>query len=560
MFDRRSVLIGLPGLLVACSKRGGVDLESAVEGALESPLGDSLGSRSLTAGDSGPVETPGYPYHPLIFHLDLAVLAYQLYGQSLVFPFDPYYEAMGTVTREAMMKRVRTWAQGAPDHELRGPGALAGLQGNAAHDPILYRYTQLQPWDDCLNFPGDSWLHYQAPAEITGRIGSVAVHRRPHGGAQGEVEAVALDVSPPASAGKDRLYAFEGGTGGTLVDRTLSWSLMGCVLMRHTDDGGYDVHIAFRGSRSGSATRAAALAVKDNVARGNPDWITDMRPELIDAGDPAGGRISTVGSVSAGFAIAMEACLPQILHCLEDIAARSDGRAPGHITVTGHSLGGALAQHFASAMLLGDSPPSGVLADWPWAQLKLVSLSAPRAGGEIWAKALTEALGSDFQPPVAAPVDPAAKSPADAELARRLTDPEGAAAFRVLVSHDPITSEQAAGIAGKVGFHVGETVYANADAFSPEVLVRAPSFDGHEIEAVRSGLMESISDARAPGQVWAYPEASTLGDVTPADAGAGDAARRRAEVIQGYYQAAEITFDAESRAADLKQYLSFVEG
>ncbi len=63
MFDRRSVLIGRPGLLVACSKHGNVDLESAVEGALASPLGDTLGASSLIAGDSGPVETPGYPYH-----------------------------------------------------------------------------------------------------------------------------------------------------------------------------------------------------------------------------------------------------------------------------------------------------------------------------------------------------------------------------------------------------------------------------------------------------------------------------------------------------------------
>ena len=30
-----------------------------------------------------------FPYHPLVYHLDLSILAYHLYGQSLVWPFDP---------------------------------------------------------------------------------------------------------------------------------------------------------------------------------------------------------------------------------------------------------------------------------------------------------------------------------------------------------------------------------------------------------------------------------------------------------------------------------------
>ena len=36
-----------------------------------------------------------FPYHPLVYHLDLSILAYQLYGQTLVWPFDPYYEELG---------------------------------------------------------------------------------------------------------------------------------------------------------------------------------------------------------------------------------------------------------------------------------------------------------------------------------------------------------------------------------------------------------------------------------------------------------------------------------
>ncbi len=37
----------------------------------------------------------GLPYHPLVHHLDLSILAYELYGQTLVWPFDPYYVESG---------------------------------------------------------------------------------------------------------------------------------------------------------------------------------------------------------------------------------------------------------------------------------------------------------------------------------------------------------------------------------------------------------------------------------------------------------------------------------
>src|SRR5689334_2233173 len=86
-----------------------------------------------------PVELGTFPYHPLVFELDLAILAYQLHGQSLVWPFDPYYEehadSRGT-SRDTLMKLVRGWAErrGAAQvgamaglDAYRGPGVLAGL-------------------------------------------------------------------------------------------------------------------------------------------------------------------------------------------------------------------------------------------------------------------------------------------------------------------------------------------------------------------------------------------------------------------------------------------------
>ena len=80
----------------------------------------------------------------------------------------------------------------------------------------------------------------------------------------------------------DLLYAFEGGTGDKgLAGEPHSQSLMGYVLMRWKGEHDYDVHVVFRGSRSGTASRALLEALSDEDARGNPDWITDMGYDLL---------------------------------------------------------------------------------------------------------------------------------------------------------------------------------------------------------------------------------------------------------------------------------------
>src|SRR5690348_9946276 len=105
-----------------------------------------------------PADLGTFPYHPLVFELDLAILAYQLHGQSLVWPFDPYYEdnadTRGTA-RDTLMSLVRGFAErrGAAQvaaqaglDAYRGPGALAGLPDDAGHDPIVYDYARIHPW------------------------------------------------------------------------------------------------------------------------------------------------------------------------------------------------------------------------------------------------------------------------------------------------------------------------------------------------------------------------------------------------------------------------------
>ena len=93
----------------------------------------------------------GFPYHPLVFHLDLSILTYQIYSQSLVWPFDPYYEAMDS-RRDQVMQGVHDWAKRHGDDPsqrqiltaYRGLGVLGGFANNLRHDPIIYNYLESQ--------------------------------------------------------------------------------------------------------------------------------------------------------------------------------------------------------------------------------------------------------------------------------------------------------------------------------------------------------------------------------------------------------------------------------
>lgn len=506
-----------------------------------------------------------FPYHPLVYHLDLSILTYQLYGQSLIWPFDPYYEEMGA-DRAAFMMKVRAWAErtGVEQQKravgldaYRGPGVLSGFANNKLHDPIIYNYARLHPWSSSITNADGRWIEYLTPKEITGRIKEVYVSYRKAGRPEG---AVSLDRVVPGrddseADADDVLLAFEGGTGDKgEADQPASQSLMGFVLLRTKPDDRYDVHIAFRGSRSGSGARAMWQAFSDKKAAGNPDWITDMGFNRVAAGR-GGDHITTTSAVSRGFAQSMKSILPQVFDCLSKVADIKQGVGPDNIYVTGHSLGGGLAQHFVSAVLLGNlygpsgagNAMPGTLTGWPWKQIKLITYGAPRAGDKQWAKLLTETgLDSEFFSTVFNPIDKHALAVTDPRIVSRLLDRSRPAGYRVLVSSDPLASEKVPG----GGKHVGKTVYVNEpsilDAFRP------PDTRMHEPKTIRQFMIDSPADLRAPKIAWRYRAITDMvPDQNPAKRGSVVELTKLAAAVKRYYSDNGIWFDATAFDRDV---------
>jgi hypothetical protein len=464
-------------------------------------------------------QTGGMPYHPLVYHLDLCVLSYQLYSQTLAWPFDPYYEDLDNMSwdRTKFMKKVHDWAvitgqeqvrTGTGLSSYRGPGVLGGFDNNLNHDPILFRYDLVYPWSDTATNPAGRWTEYLTPKRITGQVRDVYVCYRTTGGKKGDVviERLPTRNRSPTLGARDVILAFEGGTGDKgEPGQPSSQSLMGFVLLRHKPGGNYDLHITFRGSRSGSAGRALLQGNWTGGAKGNPDWITDLGYTYLDA-EEGTGHISERGKVSRGFAKSMEEILPPAMRCMKKVAQLESGRRPDRIYVTGHSLGGALAQHFVSAVLMGDRyGPDGAgaampaaLRAWPWKEIKLLTFGSPRAGNAEWARALTEEhLDSEAFSTWIDPYDRSALPVAHPSIVPRLMDKDRPAAYRVLLTQDPISTSKVIG-----GKHVGKSVYI--DKPSVVNLFAAWSKDAHEPIRAREHMLNSLSDARIPPIAWRY--------------------------------------------------------
>lgn len=516
-----------------------------------------------TRGTDGATSFIGdFPYNPLVYHLDLSILAYHLHAQSLVWPFDPFYEelASGARRRDPMIANVQEWAslrgpkQVANPTRLtsyRGPGALNGFANNPAHDPILYDYSLLHPWSNALTNAAGKWTEYLTPKAITGQIKSAQVCARTSGAPKSAVSLRRVDGSAALKSAnaRDTLWAFEGGTGDKgEAGQPASQSLMGFILLRAKAGSRYDAHIAFRGSRSGSAGRAVKEALSGKRAQGNPDWITDLGYDRILPA-AGGALLSTVGEVHRGFVESTRSTLPNLLHCLSKAAQSKGGVRPDSIFVTGHSLGGALAQSFVSSVLMGDQlGPVGegprmphTLKNWPWSKIKLVTFSAPRIGDDAFAQALSvDALQSTRFSSALSPIDRAALAPNDQSIVPRLLDQNRPAGFRVLHSKDPITTQKGGG-----GKHVGQTVYVNRPTFSD--VISPPDFSAHEQNTVRNGMLASLQDERIPDVAMRY---RTMKEINPArvekEKGSNREVTKLTVALKNYYATTGTWFDKAS--------------
>lgn len=398
-------------------------------------------------------------YWDVLYHLDLCILSYQIYNQTLVWPLDPWYERFSDRFIGSQRSRFLRHLHEALDRqrEYHGPGRTQGFASNDSLDPILHRYDNINPAMPSFNFDGTFYNMIRAPAAITGRIGDVYVSEYttdPNGG----VNAGTPNLRQVRNgAGPDTLYCFEGGT-GAMPGESAAWSIMGFILKRrHIGGNGYDIHIAFRGSRSGDAGRALKEALFSS--KGNPDWVTDMDFRSV-------GRDQWIsearGSASRGFASAVRRSISAINRCLMAIDI-GETAPPQSIWVTGHSLGGALAMQLGSALVNGAFRhfTAASTNGWPWPQLRMITFGAPVVGGSDFVQELTANVGS----------------------------------LRVKVGGDPITQ-------GLVRNHAGNEVQLNAGYWF--------NFDAHEPRIIREQVLQLGATLQPPPQL---PAAGVFYDI-----------------------------------------------
>ena len=329
-----------------------------------------------------------------IVNLDLCTLAYQLYHQSLCLPLDPWYDNLsriGSDRRNNICRFTHEYAAtlGRPAAAsiaatgfYSGPNAARGWSdSNLNLDPVLTNYKQLDVKLPAFTRDGERFIAVQAPTYATENIKEIEVVRykgKPASFPCTDVEEVRIREYP---GGDDHLIAFEGGT-GIAGNTSPAWSIMGFVLMQKTPTG-YDAHIVFRGSRSGSALSKTIWKAQDFIGapKGNPDWITDLRSgKQVEK-----PLVSKVGKVTEGFAEALPTMLGPITACCQILEQKYP--APEHIYVTGHSLGAGLASQFVSAATqgsFGDQLRRDVKS-WSWDKMCLIAFAQPIPGDPTFA-------------------------------------------------------------------------------------------------------------------------------------------------------------------------------
>ncbi|MCW5823741.1 MAG: hypothetical protein KIT34_13130 [Cyanobacteria bacterium TGS_CYA1] len=327
-----------------------------------------------------------------VLNLDLCTLAYQFYHQSLCLQLDPWFDMMsriGSDRRNNICSFTHDYAKTLSPGFYSGPNAARGWSlSNTNLDPILTNYKNIDAHLPTFNRDGEMFLTVQAPKYITHNIKTIECMRyrsKPSAYPYNDCEVFPIRQY---ESGEDHLVVFEGGTGITSTTSPQyssepSWSLMGFVLMKKTATG-YDAHIVFRGSRSGSSLLKTVWRAQNAIgeAKGNPDWITDLR-SMKQINQPL---ISKIGKVTEGFAESLPTMLGPVAACCNYLEQKYS--APEHIYVTGHSLGAGLASQFVSSVMQGSFGDElrNTVKSWPWQNAKLIAFAQPIPGDPTWAE------------------------------------------------------------------------------------------------------------------------------------------------------------------------------
>lgn len=319
---------------------------------------------------------------------------------------ERFLEGVGVAINELERPDASTLSYGGPGFMRVDPKkgvSSAGWDYNSELDPIVSDYSVI-----CPHLPGfvqpdkdnDGWIIYQAPPAITNRIGHVYMveYNATNGPVATKPKCDVKPVKIPAWAqghapnlGQDHLYCFEGGTGGSSKHPGKSWSLMGFVLAAEDTTPNlpnpkpYDVFIVFRGSRSGRLSMHHRMP-SYVLGSGNPDWVTDT-------GFATSNKSSRVSleEIHSGFGAATDSCLDTIKEAIKHLVTQRQA-SPRQIYVTGHSLGGALANCFASAVLCGSNNLKAAASTWPWTSMRVMTFAAPPVAKDAFTRGLSLAV------------------------------------------------------------------------------------------------------------------------------------------------------------------------
>ena len=250
--------------------------------------------------------------------VELCRFSYKMYAQTAKFPIDPFFEAdpkcaNSNNVRERMMAGI---------HEEIG---TLKSDDRCKFDPVEYRLGDTPDPSKSIIYRGGT--NYEYLVFVAGtwdkKIGKCAGF---------DLEGTQLPEISGLS-GRYKCGYFQGQTGMTVNHPKSHWtSFLGAVIYDSSENTAY---IVFRGSRSGDGTRAATGA--QFKSEGSPDWVTDMNHLKEHKTMSFGSKVT----LAAGFWFALESARTSITAAFNYAVGSNQ---VDNVCITGHSLGGALAQ------------------------------------------------------------------------------------------------------------------------------------------------------------------------------------------------------------------------